>query len=219
MVAQICAPLPGYSAGELADAISNPYNPPIFGSDDPHQGVDFAVEEFSMAQAGGQVQSVLAGTVALVLNDRFPYGNAVLVETPLEHLPEEWMSRYALSEIPPTPLKRSALTCPEIEKLPYPPGERRSLYLLYAHLQDIAALEVDQTIACGAPIGTIGQSGNALNPHLHLEARVGPAKSRFTRMAHYTTSAGPDEMAQYCLWRVSGIYQLIDPTVLLDYLH
>ena len=60
-------------------------------------------------------------------------------------------------------------------------------------------------------------SGNALNPHLHLEARVGPAGTRLDSMAHYDSSASPAEMAAYCLWRVSGAFQRINPLQLLLY--
>lgn len=208
---EMCAPLAGYDFEALVGAVSNPFNPPAPGSDDPHHGVDFAIVQSGVAQAGGQVQNVLAGRVALVLDDRFPYGNAALVETPLEGLPDEWAAGY----VPAAPAKPSALTCPEVEEQIFTPGDERSLYLLYAHLQEPPGLEAGQQIACGAPVGLVGQSGNAMNPHLHLEARIGPAGARFTGMAHYTNSASPSEMHQYCLWRVSGVFQLVDPLALL----
>jgi murein DD-endopeptidase MepM/ murein hydrolase activator NlpD len=89
------------------------------------------------------------------------------------------------------------------------------LYLLYAHLQVAPDLQLGDQVACGGAIGAIGDSGNALNPHLHLELRIGPQASRFHSMAHYDASATPEEMASYCTWRVSGQYQLIDPLKLL----
>ena len=64
---------------------------------------------------------------------------------------------------------------------------------------------------CGQVIGAIGESGNALNPHLHLEVRLGPAGVRFPGMAHYDSGASPDEMAAYCQWRVSGAFLTLDP--------
>jgi hypothetical protein len=36
------------------------------------------------------VQSVLAGTVAISLVEKFPYGNMVIVETPGDQLPQPW---------------------------------------------------------------------------------------------------------------------------------
>jgi hypothetical protein len=54
-------------------------------------------------------------------------------------------------------------------------------------------------------------SGNALNPHLRLELRVAPAGIRLESMAHYDNSATAREMANYCLWRVNGLFQLVNP--------
>ena len=70
-------------------------------------------------------------------------------------------------------------------------------------------------VECGERIGLIGQSGNALTPHLHLEARVGPAGARFDSMAHYSGGISLQEMSNYCDWRVSGLFQLIDPMKIL----
>jgi len=213
---QICPPLPGYSLESLKAAISNPFNPPRRGSDDPHQGVDFSEVQYGMALPGGSVQSAMEGTIAMLNRDRFPYGNAVLVETPLERLPEGWQRHLTLPADTSTPAVRTGLTCPELEGLPYPPDGGLSLYLLYAHLEQIQPLEVDRAVRCGEAIGKIGQSGNALNPHLHFEARVGPGGTRFSSMAHYETSASPEEMRNYCLWRVSDTFRLIDPLWVLE---
>jgi len=212
----LCSPLKGYSLDDLNAAISNPFHPPPPGSDDPHQGVDFAQIQSGMAVVGWPVQAALDGIVAGVILDRFPYGNAVLIETPLKDLPQDWLSRLKLPEEKTIPLVKSALTCPEVEGLPYPEGSERSLYLLYAHLQDMQMLEVDQPVNCGDSLGVIGQSGNALNPHLHLEVRVGPSGTRFAGLAHYLTNASPEEMRNYCLWRVSGTFSLVDPIQLLE---
>jgi murein DD-endopeptidase MepM/ murein hydrolase activator NlpD len=115
----------------------------------------------------------------------------------------------------PTLGPHPALTCPELD-----PGlawdlKRRSLYLLYAHLLEPVALAPGDPVACGQGLGAVGASGNALNPHLHLEVRTGPAGARFESLAHYTASATEDEMAGYCLWRVSGWFQPVDPAGLL----
>jgi murein DD-endopeptidase MepM/ murein hydrolase activator NlpD len=72
-------------------------------------------------------------------------------------------------------------------------------------------LQPGAEVSCGEKLGAIGSSGNALNPHLHLEARAGPAGADFASMAHYDASASPAEMRAYCDWRVSGLFQLIDP--------
>jgi len=212
----ICPPLPGYSRDEIISAISNVFNPPArAGSDDPHQAVDLAVIQYGIAISGDPVQIILAGRVAAIVEDRFPYGNALLVETILENLPHDWVSRIAAPTPAPTLGPHPSLTCPQLEEsLSWDP-DRRSLYLLYAHMQEPVQLQVNDQVKCGQNIGTIGQSGNALNPHMHLEARVGPSGAIFNSMAHYSGGITPEEMRNYCTWRVSGIFQLMDPEPLL----
>ncbi len=212
---RLCPPLPGYSFDDLQAAISNPFHPPPLGSDDPHQGVDFAVVQTGMALSGDPVQAALEGVIAGQILDRFPYGNAVMIETSLRSLPQDWLARLEIPDQAAATQVKSALTCPQIEGLPYPDGSVRSLYLLYAHLQEIQSFETGQPVGCGDQLGTIGQSGNALNPHLHLEVRVGPSGARFSSLAHYLTNASPLEMRNYCLWRVSGVFMRIDPMQLL----
>ena len=160
------------------------------------------------------MQAALGGQVAGVIADRFPYGNAVMVETRLQDLPPGWVEALALPTALPQALSNPALTCPAATT-PYIQEEPRSLYVLYAHLQDLPKVQPGQTLACGDELGAVGQSGNALNPHLHFEVRLGPAQARFGSLAHYDNSATPEEMGLYCLWRVSGIFQLLDPLALL----
>jgi hypothetical protein len=45
--------------------------------------------------------------------------------------------------------------------------------------------------------------------------RLGPAGVRFSSLAHYDASATIEEMFNYCTWRVSGLFQLVDPMLLL----
>lgn len=215
---EICSPLAGYELAQLAGQVSNPYNPPPPGSDDPHYGVDLA--DFSLperiARSGMPVQAVLSGQVAGAIVNRFPYGNALIVETVLDDLDDLTLSRLSLPDPPLDLTQPLTLTCP-----PYPVPEDwqtrpRSLYLMYAHLRDAPALRIGDPATCGQVIGAIGDSGNALVPHLHLEARVGPAGAIFPSMAHYDLSASQEEMAVYCLWRVSNLFQSIDAMCLLD---
>jgi len=197
---------------QLTGMVSNPYHPPRPGSDDPHQGVDFAdvLPGGRMAVSGRAVNAILAGTLAAVNPERFPYGNAILVETRLSDLPPGWSDLLQIPTPDPSPPAPISLTCPS-EMDPPPGGGERSLYILYAHLQDTADLQPGEVVRCGQSIGTLGMSGNALNPHLHVEMRVGPSDWRFSSMAHYDASASLDEMAAYCTWRVSAAFQLIDP--------
>ena len=212
----ICSPLQGVEAADLAAAVVNPFNPPPPGSDDFHQGVDLGdLDPVSrIALTGRSVQAVLAGRVAAVVENKFPYGNAVLIETPLKDLPPEWVDLFAA----PTPVANpvtTSLTCPDLDLPPWD-STARSLYLLYAHLEAGPDLLIDDHVDCGGPLGLVGSSGNALNPHLHLEFRVGPSGARFPGLAHYDTAAGPEEMAGYCAWRVGGDFLILDPLALFN---
>ena len=167
-----------------------------------------------IALTGLPVQAVLEGHVALVVGGRFPYGNAVLIETPLDSLPPAWLEVLDLPSIPAIPQVSNALTCPTPAALPDQDTQALSLYLLYAHMLEPPSVQAGDPVACGQAIGAIGSSGNALNPHLHLEVRVGPTGARFPGMAHYDASAKPEEMSAYCQWRVSGNFVHIDPLLL-----
>ena len=63
-------------------------------NDDGHHGADFAYwtrgERTTML--GHPVLAVLGGTVAGVVQNRTPYGYAVIIETPLDALPPGWES-------------------------------------------------------------------------------------------------------------------------------
>jgi murein DD-endopeptidase MepM/ murein hydrolase activator NlpD len=211
----VCSPLDGYSLDQMAGLVSNPFHPPPPGSDDPHQAVDLADRQpgSQVALAGRVVQAVLEGSVAAVIQDRFPYGNALLVETPLEGLPIDLPAALGLTEPAPTPIPNLALNCPEVAPKNWQSGQ--SLYLLYAHLQQAPDFRSGDPITCGQAIGFVGESGNALNPHLHLEVRLGPSGARFNSLAHYDNSATLEEMDNYCTWRVRGVFRLVDPMGLL----
>ncbi len=216
---KVCSPLAGYGLDQLESMIVNPFHPPAPGLDTPHQGVDLAIRAANsgIALSGAPVEAALSGQVVMILHDRFPYGNAVLIETPLDPALSYPWPASVLPTPGPTLAPRSALTCPTDVAPPAfePTQPQRSLYLLYAHLQDLADLQPGQAIHCGDPIGKVGSSGNALNPHLHLEMRVGPQNAPWDGMAHYDASASPAEMSAYCLWRVSGWFQLVDPLQVL----
>jgi murein DD-endopeptidase MepM/ murein hydrolase activator NlpD len=216
-IVRICTPLQGIPLSQMNALVANPYYPPPPGKDDPHAGVDLAmrVPNSDIATAGHPVQSALAGKVVTAIHDRFPFGNALLVEIPLDAYPADW---WLPAEIPtpgPTLAPRSALTCPPAPAPIFPDPNRRSLYVLYAHLQQPANLKAGDSVACGQVIGEVGSTGNALNPHLHFETRVGPSGLQMTSMAHYHPSATLEEMSNYCLWTVSGMFQLVDPMKIL----
>ncbi|HWQ05120.1 MAG TPA: M23 family metallopeptidase [Longilinea sp.] len=222
----ICSPLEGFSHADLLARVSNPFDPPEPGSDNPHQGVDLGdfdpADASRVAVPGRTVQAALPGRVALIQTDRFPYGTAIIIETPLDALPATLHQQFAT--LPPWPPRPATdpLTCPTVDptktalSLPKPDQEGRSLYILYAHLGSMADIQVGDAVECGQALGTVGQSGNALAPHLHFEARVGPAGVQLGSLAHYDVSASVPEMAAYCLWRVSGSFVWVDPLLLLQ---
>ena len=206
---EVCSPLEGIPTDSLPAMVVNPYHPPPPGSDDPHQAVDLAIlaPGTRVALAGSPVQAALGGKVVMVVHDRFPYGSAVLIETVQTGLPPD----MRLPAPAPTPAQHSALTCPAVAAPPALEPTSRSLYLLYAHLQSDPEVQPGQEVSCGQVLGKVGASGNALNPHLHFEMRAGPSGAQFASMAHYDASASPEEMSNYCLWRTSGLFEVMNP--------
>lgn len=214
---EVCSPLMGVAINDLASRIVNPYHPPQDRSDLPHQGLDLADPgKGQMAIPGLTVQAVLPGIVAMVLDDRFPYGNAVLIETQLDDPNKVGLKALQMPTVMPTLPHIQALTCPQPKTLPDWSTEQRSVYVMYAHLRDAVLLTEGQEVSCGQDLGAIGDTGNALNPHLHIEMRIGPAGVRFGSLAHYDNSATPEEMYNYCVWRVSGWFQHFDPLILFN---
>lgn len=214
----VCSPLEGITLAELdqPDLLKNSFEQPRPGIDDGHHGVDFAYwsrGERSTMQ-GLPVYAVLAGRVAGVLDNRMPYGYAVIVETPLDGLPEDFLTSLDLPAPQPTVQPAPNLVCPP-DPLVYGQPDRRSLYLLYAHFDKPAAVSAGQTVACGEQLGEVGTTGRSVNFHLHLEARVGPAGAEIPSLAHYENSASVAEMSAYCTWRVSGLFALFDPMRIL----
>lgn len=215
----VCSPLEDIEIEELSqpDLMKNPFELPRPGIDDGHPGVDFAYwsrgEHKQMLGLG--VRAVLAGRVAGLIQNRQPYGYAILIETPLDRLPEAWVRAMQLQTPAPTVQPAPNLICPPASSTEAPPAGR-SLYLLYAHLNRPPEAVLGQEAACGQRIGEVGTTGRSVNPHLHLEVRAGPAGASFTEMAHYDNSATENEMRNYCIWRVSGLFQPLDPLAVIQ---
>ena len=140
----------------------------------------------------------------------------IIIETPIEEINTQFFNAIS----PPQ-------TAPTVEPAPHvncPPGElefevevsSRSIYVLYAHLKDPANFRIGEGVECGQKIAEVGNSGSSSNPHLHLETRIGPSGARFESMAYYTTTATMQEQYNYCVWRVSNLFQLFDPKNLLS---
>jgi murein DD-endopeptidase MepM/ murein hydrolase activator NlpD len=192
--AKICSPLADHRLEQLDEIVSQAYDPPPPGKDDRHHGLDFAYYRHGgRASIEGEViQSVLPGRVAANIDDRLPYGNMVMIESVQENLHPELIAALDL------------------------PADS-SLYLLYAHLESAPTFDIGQEITCGQALGAVGKTGYFVPvPHLHIEARVGPAGARFESMAFYDTSASEAERETYLLWRTSGEFQHFDPMLLFQ---
>lgn len=224
VINEICSPLQGEILLSLSEIISQPFKMPPPGSDDRtkgHMGVDFSYYRRNdrIGIQGLPVFSSMEGKVISVLENKEVYGNAVIIETPLEQIPPNWISSLQFPAPAPTVEPRKIiLTCPKIAQDPNLDLDlsKRSLYLLYAHLDQPPTLEIGDLVKCGQQVGAVGNTGYSTNPHLHFEARIGPAGAIFSDMDHYIASASEIARYNYCVWRVSNLFQLIDPMKIIN---
>ena len=215
---RLCSPLDGVTLKELPDMVAgNTYQTPMPGRDSGHPGVDFAFYSHGDRKTflGLPLHAAMAATVAAVIPDRMPYGNTVILEIPLENIPDSWLGALNWPTPAPPVVPDARLTCPDPLSLPAWDTSRRSLYLLYGHLNQPSTLKPGETVSCGQVIGEAGTTGASVNPHLHFEARLGPAGMKISSFGHYDTHTTAEERNNYCVWRVSGWLQVVDPLALL----
>ena len=211
---RISSPLQGIEMDELDDINSNPFLFVGAGKDEGHHGTDFSFYQFKEFTKIEElpIQSIFSGDVSAIVKDRPPYGNMIMIETPISEFPDYFQSfleSYIMFENLPN---FTNLQCPNYEMDKYDiRSEDLSLYVLYAHLYDPPIMEPGMSIHSGDLIGKVGNTGASGNPHLHLEIRLGPPNYQFPEMAHYDNGASTEEMHNYCLWRVSGYFFQIDP--------
>jgi len=224
--------LQGFTFTELVGIVKNPFRPPLPGKDDGHQGVDFSFWTYKdLTTLGGlpvpaeldgktmeglPVQAVLSGKVAAVIHNRYPYGNMVIIESPLSAFPAAWGLRTPVPTREPIQTPDPALTCPAGSNDFNPNSTDLAIYLLYAHMDQPPDLKIGDAVTCGQVLGGVGTTGDSVNYHLHLEMRVGPSGATFPSMAHYWNDATNEEMHNYCMWRVSGAFQMLDPLQLFQ---
>jgi murein DD-endopeptidase MepM/ murein hydrolase activator NlpD len=189
---KICSPLEIHPLEVLPKIISDPYRPPPAGRDERHHGIDFSHYLFGGLTKiqGVVVQSVMPGVTAAAISDSFPYGNFAIIETPYTDLPDSLTVRLQIK-----------------------PG--KSLYTLYAHLEQTPMVALGEYIPACHPLGSVGKSGNAGVTHLHFETRIGRSGARFPVMSNYLETTTPEEEEYYILWRTSGEFRHFDPMELL----
>lgn len=197
-VSAVCSPLQDHALSDLRKYLTQPFIPPLGENKETgHHGVDFAYyhrDGVGEHIAGTPIQSVMNGWME-GLGYNPVYGNYLVIETPADWMPA------AVAEL-------------------YGVGADESLYLLYAHMENLAAFEIHEPIDCGQVVGLVGNSGDpyfVTDPHLHFETRVGPADYFVEPMSFYDTQATDAEKAEYMKWRTSGFFRLMDPMPLLDY--
>jgi murein DD-endopeptidase MepM/ murein hydrolase activator NlpD len=217
---QVCSPLKDETLADLSQIITQPFKMPPLGFDYDHQGVDFSYYRHNghIGILGLPVYSALEGSVIAVMKEKMVYGNSVIIESPLDQIPSAWLIQLLLPAIEPTVVPNPRLSCPDIKNDPNQKLDlkKRSLYLLYAHFDQPPILKIGDHVLCGQQIGTVGNSGKSSNPHLHVEVRIGPSGAVFEGLAHYDASSSDAERHNYCVWRVSNLFQMIDPMRLFN---
>lgn len=220
-ISQICSPLEGDEIKELSEIITQPYKQPRPGIDngDTHHGVDFAYfrRKERLSIDGVSVLAAIEGTVAAIINDRFPYGNAIIIETPLSMIDPNLPLIKNLPERLPIVLPDPKMVHCQSDPMVLPLNDNEeSLYIMYSHFQNPVTLEIGERVQCGQVIGVVGNSGDSSNPHLHFETRIGPSGARFESMAYYIADATQTERINYCIWRVTNQFQVFDPLLFID---
>ena len=218
LINTLCSPFENESVQELAEIITQPFKMPRSGNDDGHHGVDFSFysRKGRSGIEGLGVLAVLPGTVVTILNDRLPYGYGILIETPLELIDPALLDNIPELQPEPTVMPDPRVNCPPGEIDFTLDEEKRSLFTFYGHFLSPVELSIGDQVTCGQPIGQVGNSGMSSNPHLHFETRIGPSGARFDSMAYYTLNSTQSERYNYCVWRVSNLFQLFDPMLLLS---
>jgi len=214
----VCSPLEDETFESLPLILAKPLEKPYaWGTDFGHPGLDFAyfTKGDRASIEGIEVYAMLSGQVALILDDFYPYGYTVVIETPLSMLPGD-LQQSLMTDYEPVPEDLEyQYNCPNVPT-PSLTGDY-SLYHLYAHVGSRPEFEKGDEIVCGQLLGYVGNSGWSSNAHLHLETRIGPSGLEITTMAHYEPSATEEQMSNYCLWRSSGYYQVVDPFDIINY--
>jgi murein DD-endopeptidase MepM/ murein hydrolase activator NlpD len=179
-------PLLGIGFGELHTIISQPYSVPDVHSDAGHHGVDLGSYDFhGKLIYNWPILSVFSGKVAGEINNRYPVGNCIIIESSYDQLPLEIVNETGINN-------------------------NQSLYTMYCHMLNQATQKIGDVINVAQEIGLVGKS-QTVEAHLHLEMVIGPQNQVIPSMAYYTADATEDEKKTYLWWRTSGTFTSFNP--------
>jgi murein DD-endopeptidase MepM/ murein hydrolase activator NlpD len=222
LITQIVSPLQGIPLSDLAGITSDPFNLKYPFSEGPtdaqnHPAVDLAFFHYKTlnSDVGYPIEAILTGKVVEALDNRFPYGNMVLIETPLDRLAPDLIKQMRIPQPYSDDEIKIRSTCqPDQTRISWSQSSQ-SVYVLYAHMLNPPTVTAGDEVQAGEVLGGIGASGHAAigNEHLHLEIRVGPANAKFGVISEYLSSSTTEERYNYCIWALSEIFLPINPSL------
>jgi murein DD-endopeptidase MepM/ murein hydrolase activator NlpD len=222
LIAQIVSPLRGIPLSDLNGITSNPFTLKYPFSEGPtdspnHPAVDLGFYHYLSlnSDVGFPIQAILPGNVVEALDNRYPYGNMILIETPLNRLSPEFITSLKIPEPYSDQEIKTRSTCqPDQTRIQWSQTDQ-SIYVLYAHMQNPPVQKAGDEIKAGDLLGGIGASGHAAvgGEHLHLEVRVGPSAAKFGVISDYLSSSTSEERYNYCIWALSEVFVPIDPSL------
>ncbi|MHC1740853.1 MAG: M23 family metallopeptidase [Anaerolineaceae bacterium] len=229
----IVSPLQGIPLSDLHLITSNPYvfNYPFnegSGNNKNHPAIDLGFYTTKSIQAyqgpelntddGFPIQAILPGKVVNISNNKFPYGNMIMIETPLQLLSPDLIATLQMRK-PYTDedIKLHSTCQPDQTRISWSVSSQ-SVYALYAHMKDTPVFQPGDKITAGEILGGIGATGNsnASIEHLHLEVRVGPSNAQFGTISTYISTASEEERYNYCIWALSEVFLPINPALFWD---
>ena len=225
LITGISSPLQGIELSDLRLITSYAYSFKYPFSEGPdndknHPAVDLSFYQFKQFTTviGHPIQAILPGKVVAITDNRYPYGNSIMIETPLDRLSPELIAQMKIdSPYSDEEIKAQSPCQPDQTRIPWS-QTAQSVYALYAHMQSASPFRPGDEVNSGEVIGAVGASGHAVagNEHLHLEVRVGPANAKFGTISDYLSTSTDEERYNYCIWALSEIFLPINPTLFWD---
>ena len=225
LISEACSPLQAIDLSDLRLITSNPF---IFkypfsegpDGDKNHPAVDLGFYSFKSLTTDDNhpIQALLPGNVATIANNRFPYGNMVMIETPLDSLSPDLIKQLQISKpFSEDEIKTRSSCQPNQTRISWSTSSK-SIYTLYAHMKNPPTLHPGDQVQCGEVVGAIGATGNSSVSieHLHLEVRVGPSNAKFGTISAYGTDSTDEERYNYCIWALSEVFQPVNPSLFWD---